>query len=284
QNVPKSSLVLRDESTGCDIYLVGCLHGSYASSRDVQGVLERVRPGAVVLELCDSRHRSLRRDLEKGARGDIPLEGKARWKAVFRGWGKGVQNTTKKAGVLQGLLAGFLSAPYVVQRLGDFDPGLEFKTAMVYADASIRQHGFGTGAVGAEVEGGVGGGVGGGGAALGECAVVLGDRDVQETLRRLGGALTALTDRSSKGEGNGNGVSAGGEGGGEGEGVGGQRGAAGVGVASLAGSVGAASPPEWSLVSDAKVLRMAMVGPAGREWPDSLNVFDTVWRERQARG
>ncbi|CAN0436683.1 unnamed protein product, partial [Scytosiphon promiscuus] len=44
---------------------VGCLHGSHASGRDVQGVLERVRPGAVVLELCDSRHRSLRRDLEK---------------------------------------------------------------------------------------------------------------------------------------------------------------------------------------------------------------------------
>ena len=188
---------------------------------------------------------------------------------------------------LKGLLAGFLSAPYVVQRLGDFDPGLEFKTAMVYADASIRQQSPNTKpspveisgnfpegegaaaaaaavvagggeeagtAVGVELSGieasavraGVEGGVGGGGAALGECAVVLGDRDVQETLRRRGGALTALTDRSgkgeegkgSKGERDGIGGSPGGRGGG-GEGVGGgQRGAAGVGVASVAGGVG----------------------------------------------
>ncbi|CAN0553755.1 unnamed protein product, partial [Ectocarpus sp. 8 AP-2014] len=67
QNIPHTSLVLRDEATGCDIYLVGCLHGSHASGRDVQDVLEKVRPGAVVLELCESRHKALRRDLEKRA-------------------------------------------------------------------------------------------------------------------------------------------------------------------------------------------------------------------------
>lgn len=39
---------------------------------------------------------------------------------------------------------------------------------------------------------------------------------------------------------------------------------------------------DWSvLASDVRVLRMAVLGPSGREWPDSLNVFDTVWRERQ---
>lgn len=26
---------------------------------------------------------------------------------------------------------------------------------------------------------------------------------------------------------------------------------------------------------------MAVLGPEGREWPDSLNVLNTVWRERQ---
>lgn len=115
----------------------------------------------------------------------------------------------------QGLLAGLLSAPYVVQRLGDFDPGLEFKTAMAYADASIRpqpagavadevsskctQGGAtlsGTGTAAAAATGRWEGGAGPGE----ECAIVLGDRDVQETLRRLGGALTALTGRRGDGE------------------------------------------------------------------------------------
>lgn len=99
------------------------------------------------------------------------------------------------------MLAGLLSAPYLVQRLGDFDPGLEFKTAMVYADASKLSSRPATAAVttaatataaAAAVAAGPG-----------ECAVVLGDRDVQETLRRLGGALTALTARRGGGSGEG---------------------------------------------------------------------------------
>ncbi|CAN0518812.1 unnamed protein product, partial [Ectocarpus sp. 8 AP-2014] len=39
-----------------------------------------------------------------------------------------------------------------------------------------------------------------------------------------------------------------------------------------------------TLASDARTLRVAVVGPSGRQWPDSLNVLDTVWRERQALG
>lgn len=82
-----------------------------------------------------------------------------------------------------------------MQRLGDFDPGLEFKTAMVYADASIRPKPVAAGMVAAAGRAGMGAE----GAGPGECAVVLGDRDVQETLRRLGGALTALTGRKDAG-------------------------------------------------------------------------------------
>jgi len=141
----------------------------------------------------------------------------------------------------------------VVQRLGDFDPGLEFKTAMVYADASKRfsqqppaatavaaaaattaavaeqadveadaesslssfdfsqDAGEGNDAatspreVGAEAataSAAASAAAVAGGLRTGECAIVLGDRDVQETLRRLGGALTALTGRPiGKGEG-----------------------------------------------------------------------------------
>ncbi|CAN0337792.1 unnamed protein product, partial [Hapterophycus canaliculatus] len=144
---------------------VGCLHGSHASGRDVQEVLEKVRPGAVVLELCESRHKALRRDLEKIAKGDVPPEGKERWISVFRSWAKGVKKTSEKSGPLQAVLSGLLSAPYVVQRLGDFDPGLEFKTAMVYADASIRPQPAAAG-MGTRVASVAG--VGGGGAGPGE--------------------------------------------------------------------------------------------------------------------
>ena len=43
------------------------------------------------------------------------------------------------------------------------------------------------------------------------------------------------------------------------------------------------SPSDWNMVSDARVLRLAVVGPQGSKWPDSLNVFDTIWRERLVR-
>lgn len=149
----------------------------------------------------------------------------------------------------QGLLAGLLSAPYVVQRLGDFDPGLEFKTAMLYADASTRLQpaaGAAAGTVLPRREEGQGGEAAmaapekAAGEAAGrregergrkglpgekECAIVLGDRDVQETLRRLGGSLTALTGPRGGG---------GGEQHGGGGGVGGRAGMLGTG----AGDVG----------------------------------------------
>lgn len=76
----------------------------------------------------------------------------------------------------QAALAGALSAPYLLQRLGNFDPGLEFKIAMAYADASAISSPN-------SLEGGAGG----------VCDVVLGDRDVQETLRRLGKGICRLT-------------------------------------------------------------------------------------------
>ncbi len=158
---------------------------------------------------------------------------------------------------VQGVLAALLSAPYLVQRLGDFDPGLEFKTAMVYADASKRfsqpaaatavaaaataavagqadtesspsldaseDAGEGNGAARSPREAGATAAMaaeatGAGGLGPGECTIVLGDRDVQETLRRLGGALTALTGRQT-GKENGEGA-AGGGGGRSGGGIG----------------------------------------------------------------
>lgn len=102
-------------------------------------------------------------------------------------------------------MAGVLSSPYLLQRCGNFDPGLEFKTAMAYADASSLPN-----PSDGSKNRSAGDDDGGGGA--GACAVVLGDRDVQETLTRLGGAFTGLTRPGRKDAGDRGGVSAGGGG------------------------------------------------------------------------
>ena len=95
----------------------------------------------------------------------------------------------------KGLLAALLSAPYLLQRLGDFDPGLEFKTAIAYTDASSRRQALpeesssqfsdGAGALASE-----GGGEG--------CTLVLGDRDVHETLRRIGGGQLRASESDDR--------------------------------------------------------------------------------------
>lgn len=63
---------------------MGCLHGSHNSGRDVQEVLEEVRPGAVVLELCESRHKALRQDLEKKAKVGVQRFGDAQQRETSR--------------------------------------------------------------------------------------------------------------------------------------------------------------------------------------------------------
>lgn len=147
---------------------------------------------------------------------------------------------------------------------------------MVYADASRSDQS--TPDMSAQFRKEAGPGIGDGTSfGGGECAVVLGDRDVQETLRRLGGALTALTSRrdgSNGSEGYGGAVDE--------QRLGGMAGDGGVGVLGTSG-VGEVDASSSTIFSDARVLRMAIVGPAGTEWPESLNVFDTVWRERQVR-
>lgn len=128
---------------------------------------------------------------------------------------------------------------------------------MVYADSSLRPKSTSkvTAAAAKDeetcsnvpVQGGVLGEAESGGA--GNCAVVLGDRDVQETLRRLGGTLTALTGKAKK-------VS--------------DKDSSGMGVARVAGGVGALESGSMN----------EMAGVEVSEW---MNCGAT-WRVEEGRG
>ncbi len=56
--------------------------------------------------------------------GEVPPEGKERWMSVIRSWGKGVQKTSNKSGVLQvrEAVAGDVSLSDVRSAAGSIDP------------------------------------------------------------------------------------------------------------------------------------------------------------------
>ncbi|CAM9655871.1 unnamed protein product [Phaeothamnion confervicola] len=165
--------------------------------------MHSARPSAVVLELCASRYRAVQRELAAtaaasltaaeaasvataagaaltgpraaaaaagGGESDDGAGGLQRARRVLGRWWKGVASTRDKHGPVQAALVGLLSMAYVAQKLaGNYEPGLEFKSAMIAASALDNG-----------------------------CAVVLGDRNVYETLRRLGGTRAPDSDGGDK--------------------------------------------------------------------------------------
>lgn len=57
-------LCVQDQSSGCNIQLVGVSHGAESSAQLVRRVINEVKPGVVVLELCDDRFISISLDAE----------------------------------------------------------------------------------------------------------------------------------------------------------------------------------------------------------------------------
>lgn len=139
---------------GCDVYIVGCLHGAPTSAEDVVSVIEQSKPQAVVLELCQSRYEYLAQELARQQSGEKEEHDP---RGTFGRWWKGVTKVERARGMGAASLAGVLSLPYAMQKAMNLDPGMEFKGAM--ACASDQPH---------------------------TIDIVLGDRDVKETLRRLG--------------------------------------------------------------------------------------------------
>ncbi|KAG5175776.1 hypothetical protein JKP88DRAFT_337543 [Tribonema minus] len=203
------------------------MQGSPTSSRDVENVINESSPGAVVLELCESRFKALSRELaaEQSVKEETEVE---RIHAVLGGWVRGLKSTQQKKGLLQALTAGLVSSGYLWQKLNNFDPGCEFKTAMALSNARGID-------------------------------IVLGDRDINETLGRLNGK-NKQGKRAPKLQPN------------------------------------APPPPpllkakkRWSvdrslayvrgLGRDARVLRLAVAGESGQQWPAALNVPRCIfWR------
>lgn len=120
------------------IYVVGCVHGSKVSADDVRATLSAAPPGVVVLELCDARLRSLRRDMRRQAGESVPVSpgenayyanGQTNPVEAFRA------SAARFGGAGPALLAFALTGVYRLQRAAGIDPGAEFKTAIRIADA-----------------------------------------------------------------------------------------------------------------------------------------------------
>ncbi|KAJ8909081.1 hypothetical protein NDN08_005778 [Rhodosorus marinus] len=147
--------VVRDEKSGVDVYVVGCIHGFRSSVRDVETVAASVTSPirAVMIELCEDRWRVISK-LKKDKRSSklrkesFNLFSLLRAPARFGGSGPALVGS---------VLVGISN----LQKLSGFEPGLEFVCA---ADEAKR--------LGAKL--------------------VLGDRPANDTIQRLSKALNPL--------------------------------------------------------------------------------------------
>uniref|UniRef100_UPI00398E4845 traB domain-containing protein-like n=1 Tax=Pristiophorus japonicus TaxID=55135 RepID=UPI00398E4845 len=110
-----SELVTED---GCKVYLVGTVHFSRESIRDVQQIIQQVQPDAVVIELCQDRKLLLTLD-------EQTLLNEAKKFDLYQ-----MQQAVKQHGVMATLLLMvFLKlSAYLTEQLG-IAPGGEFRTA-----------------------------------------------------------------------------------------------------------------------------------------------------------
>ena len=145
----KSFVSFNHPQTNTELVLIGCLHGSSSSAKDVSQLLNEKATDVVVLELCPSRYKDLTKEMirrkssEEGSKGSyITMVAKT---IESRGLSTGIA-----AAVLGGVssLSSFLSG---------FQPGFEFITALEFVESQDNQ-----------------------------CDVILADRMVDETLRRVG--------------------------------------------------------------------------------------------------
>jgi pheromone shutdown protein TraB len=148
----RSYVEVIEPETGCKVVLLGCLHGSESSAADVRELLSE-KTDAVVLELCAARLADLRRDMETLTDDGAPLEDEG---FDSRRYMTMVARTYEKRGFATASAAAVLGGVSGLQTaLSDFQPGLEFLTAMKIVERD-------------------------------NCDLVLADRTVDETLRRMG--------------------------------------------------------------------------------------------------
>ena len=152
QQVPLSNYM--EPETNCRVLLLGCLHGSHSSARDVQDLMDDENGvDVVVLELCASRVAALRRQAPSSIVSSSQQEERQFSLSNFVNM---VQQTSEKRGWKSGAAAAVLGGASGLQTaLSGFEAGLEFTTALNLA----KKNG---------------------------CNVVLADQAVDETLARVG--------------------------------------------------------------------------------------------------
>mmetsp|Transcript_2397 Transcript_2397/g.10152 ORF Transcript_2397/g.10152 Transcript_2397/m.10152 type:complete len:229 (+) Transcript_2397:130-816(+) len=147
--------VVRDEKSGVDVYVVGCIHGFRSSVRDIETVAGSVTSPlrAVMIELCEDRWRVISKLTKDKRSKKLPEENFNLFTLL--------QTPARLGGSGPALVGAVLVGISSIQKLSGFEPGLEFVCA---ADEARR--------VGAKL--------------------VLGDRPANETIQRLSKALDPL--------------------------------------------------------------------------------------------
>ena len=156
ESASQSYVTFNHPKTNTEVTLVGCLHGSSSSAKDVSQLLNQATTDVVVLELCPTRYKDLMKEIDRRKTNEMKSNGS---------YIKMVQRTVEARGVSTGIAAAVLGgASGISTFLSGFDPGLEFITAMEYVEDKSRERDE----KGCDVD------------------VILADQMVDETLRRFG--------------------------------------------------------------------------------------------------
>ena len=157
KSTSKSYVTFNHPVTNTEVTLIGCLHGSSSSANDVLHLLNQAPTDVVVLELCPTRYKDLMREIERRKVNDKSSRGS---------YIKMVTKTIEARGLSTGLAAAILGgASGISTFFSGFVPGLEFLKAIEYVDSPDNF-----------------------------CDVVLADRMVDETLRRVGALPSVSLD------------------------------------------------------------------------------------------
>lgn len=147
--LPPSTVHVSSKRSDTTFVLVGCMHSSTSSAEDASHVIDRVRPAAVMLELCPSRFNRLVEDLTFAKAGtELGVDEPSRWAALLGN----ARTAFARGGMRSAVLWTLLSAGFLFQQT---ESGAEFKAAV---RAARRLPG---------------------------CDVVLGDQEVFETVRAI---------------------------------------------------------------------------------------------------
>ena len=158
---PLPTAVATVRRAGVDVHIVGAIHSTPTSARDVDETVRATQPSAVVLELCGGRWRGL---LSARAREIVTPPS---MRAELREWWNSSVRTKAAIGAAPALISASLSLPYAVMRAtgsDSFRPGSEFLAVL---EAGERE----------------------GGGLTRRPRIILGDVDAADTLTGLARAL-----------------------------------------------------------------------------------------------